>query len=258
MVDWGAGRYERTAEELQPVAEDLVARARLQPAERLLDIACGTGNGALLAARAGATVTGVDLARRLVEVARERAAADDLEIDWHVADAQALPFGDGSFDVAISVFGIIFAPDAGRAFSEAVRVLRPGGRALITVWTPVGAIAELSGRLAQAVADATGAAPVQRFAWHEPEAVEELAAERGASVQFLADGEVTFRAASAEEYLRRHEDFHPVSQEQRPILEQAGTYDAVRSEALAILSAANEPADGFAVTSRYRVIQIQR
>jgi ubiquinone/menaquinone biosynthesis C-methylase UbiE len=75
MVDWGAGRYERTADELQPVAETLIGIANIQPGERVLDVACGTGNGALLAAQAGASAMGIDLAPRLVEVARSRAHA---------------------------------------------------------------------------------------------------------------------------------------------------------------------------------------
>ena len=258
MVDWAAGRYERTAQDLEPVSEDVVARARIQAAERVLDVACGTGNAALLAAKAGAAVTGIDLARRLVEAARQRATAERLDVDFLVGDAQALPFGDGSFDVAVSVFGIIFAPDPKHAFSEVVRILRPGGRALITAWTPDGAIAAMSGLLTRAVADATNAPPSERFAWHEPEAIASLAATHAVDARFLEDGRVTFTADSAEAYLRRFEDDHPVSQLQRPILQRAGTYDAVRARALAVLTAANESSEHFAVTSRYRVLALTR
>ncbi len=258
MVDWAAGQYERTAEDLAPVAVDVTTRARIQPGERVLDIACGTGNAALLAAKAGAAVTGIDLARRLVEAARQRATAERLDVDFHVGDAQALPFGEGSFDVAVSVFGIIFASDAKRAFSEVTRVLAPGGRALITAWTPDGAIAAMSGLFTRAVADATKAPPSKRFAWHELDAINNLAASHAADARFLEDGRVTFSADSADSYLRRYEDLHPVSQEQRPILQQAGTYKAVRAQALALLTAANESPDGFAVTSSYRVLALTR
>ena len=258
MVDWGAGRYERTAADLEPVAEDVVARAAIRAGERVLDVACGTGNAALVAARAGAVVTGVDLAHRLVDVARGRAEEEGLDIDFHVGDAQALPFGDGSFDVVLSVFGIIFAPDPRHAFSEVVRVLRPGGRALITAWTPEGAIAEVSALLGHAVAEATGAPPNRRFAWHDSGAIAELAASHAVDAHFLQDRHVTFTAESAEDYIRGYETDHPVSQEQRPILERAGTYEAVRARALAVLSAANESPDGLAVTSRYRVLELTR
>jgi SAM-dependent methyltransferase len=257
MLDWGAGHYERTAEDLLPVAADVVARARIEPGERVLDIACGTGNAALLAARHGATSRGVDLAPRLIDVARERAKAALLPVHFDVGDAQALPYADASFDIVLSVFGMIFAPDAQRAFAELVRVLDPGGRALVTAWTPVGAIARLSGQFAGAVAEAQKAPPAKRFAWHEADAIGELAAEKGATAEFLADGEITFTADSPEDYLRRYEDLHPLSQQQRPILEDAGTYAAVRTEVLQALIDGNESPDGFAVTSGYRVIQIQ-
>jgi SAM-dependent methyltransferase len=258
MVDWAAGRYERTAEDLEPVAVDVITRARIQPGERVLDIACGTGNAALLAAEAGAAVTGIDLARRLVEAARQRATAERLQIDFHVGDAQALPFGDGSFDLAVSIFGLIFASDPDQAFSEVIRILRPGGRALITAWTPDGAIAAMSGLFARAVADATNAPPSKRFAWHEHDAISNLAATHAVDARFLEDGHVTFTADSPDAYLRRYEDLHPVSQEQRPILQDAGTYNEVRDQALALLTAANESPDAFAVTSSYRLLALTR
>src|SRR5205814_9555756 len=113
-VDWGAGRYERTAQELLPVAEQVVALARLRGGERVLDVACGTGNAALLAAEAGADVVGLDRAERLVAVARARVPG----ATFVVGDAQALPFADDEFDVAVSVFGVIFAEDPDRAVGE--------------------------------------------------------------------------------------------------------------------------------------------
>jgi ubiquinone/menaquinone biosynthesis C-methylase UbiE len=256
-VDWGAGHYERTADDLQPVAADVVARARIQPAERVLDVACGTGNAALQAARDGATTWGVDLAPRLIEVARERARTALLSVHFDVGDAQALPYGDASFEAVTSVFGVIFALDPQRAYTEIVRVLALGGRALITAWTPEGAIAAMSGSFARAVAEATNAPAVNRFAWHEAGPITALAAETGSTATFLADGQITFTAASAEDYLRRYEDLHPTSQAERPILELAGTYDTVRPQVLKILTDGNESSDGFAVTSRYRVIRIQ-
>src|SRR3954462_10924744 len=127
MVDWGVGEYEQTAAELEPVAEHVVALARLEAGERVLDVACGTGNAALLAARTGARATGVDGAPRLIEVARTRAAADGLAPAFVVGDVHQLPFGDGAFDVVLSVFGVVFADDPPRALGELVRVLRPGG-----------------------------------------------------------------------------------------------------------------------------------
>lgn len=132
MIDWGIGHYERTAAELAPVAELVVSFAKITPGERVLDLATGTGNAALLAAQSGAAVTGIDASPRLIDVARGRAAQARTGASFVVADLQALPFPGNMFDVALSVFGLIFAPDAERAFAEMIRVLRPDGRALVS------------------------------------------------------------------------------------------------------------------------------
>src|SRR5919199_1651139 len=105
MLDWSVGEYERSAHELAPAARHVVELAALAPGERVLDVACGTGNAALLAARAGAVVTGLDAAARLIDVARGRAADAGVEASFVVGDAQALPFEDGAFDAVLSIFG---------------------------------------------------------------------------------------------------------------------------------------------------------
>ena len=112
MIDWNIGRYEQTAAELEPVAAHVVALANLQRGEHVVDLATGTGNAALIAAGAGAVVTGVDTAPRLIDIARSRAVTERVEASFLVGDMQALPFDDGSFDIALSVFGLIFAADA--------------------------------------------------------------------------------------------------------------------------------------------------
>src|SRR5882762_8792091 len=104
MTDWGQGEYEHTAEELWPAAERVVTDAGIAEDERVLDLGCGTGNVALLAARAGAEVTAVDPAARLLSVARERLAEEDLDADFVQASAGELPFPDESFDAVLSVF----------------------------------------------------------------------------------------------------------------------------------------------------------
>src|SRR6185437_7039067 len=118
-----------TAAELEPAAAHLVSLARVLAGERVLDIATGTGNAALAAAREGATATGMDAAPRLIEVARQRAASDRLDASFVVGDLHELPFESGSFDCVVSVFGIIFAADPQRAVAELMRVLAPSGRA---------------------------------------------------------------------------------------------------------------------------------
>ncbi|HET9763719.1 MAG TPA: class I SAM-dependent methyltransferase, partial [Casimicrobiaceae bacterium] len=165
-IDWGLGEYETTAAELAPAAEHLISLARVRAGERVLDIATGTGNAALAAAREGATATGVDAAPRLIEVARQRAAADRLDASFVVGDLHELPFEPGAFDCVVSVFGIIFAADSQRAVAELMRVLAPGGRSLISVWVPAGPIDAMVGVFMRAVAQATGSQS-PGFAWND-------------------------------------------------------------------------------------------
>jgi SAM-dependent methyltransferase len=256
MIDWGIGQYEHVAAELEPAAREVVALAELEDGERVLDLATGTGNAALLAARGGAVVTGLDAAARLIDVARRRAADEGLDVAFVVGDVQALPFEDGEFDVVLSVFGMIFAPDAERATAETMRVLRRGGRAVISAWIPEGPIDAMAGAFGRAIADATGSRPA-RFAWHDVDAVAALADRHGADVRFH-DRELRIVAESPEAYFEANERRHPMSVAGRAVLERAGTAEAVRERALAILRAGNEDPSAFRVTSPYRVIELQR
>jgi SAM-dependent methyltransferase len=256
MVDWGTGQYERTASELEPVAEHVASLAGLERGERVLDVACGTGNAALAAARRGATVTGLDASARLLEVARDRAAAEEADASFLLGDMQALPFEDGTFDLALSIFGVIFAEDASAALAEMLRVLRPDGRALITAWVPVGAIHAMVGAFGEAMAAVSGPTPA-RFDWQDPRAVTELASAHGAAARFQ-DGGLTITAASPDAYLTSKEHHNPLSLAGRPVLERAGTYAIARGRALQALQEGNEDPDGFRVQTSYRVIEMRR
>ncbi len=255
MPDWGIGHYERFAPDLEPAAEHVVALAALHPGERVLDLGCGTGNAALLAARAGAAVTGIDPASRLVEIARERLAAECLDGSFVVGDAQALPFRDGEFDAVLSVFGVIFAADAERALSESIRVLSPAGRILISVWLPGGAVDAMTKVLLTAIGAALGR-EIPRFPWHDQTAVGQLAAKYGANVRTY-ESAVVFSRSRPEAYLRDQETHHPMTIAARGLLQQAGTYDAVRAQMLDALRRGNGDAT-FSTISRYRVIELRR
>jgi SAM-dependent methyltransferase len=250
------GRYETTATELEPVARRVVEQARIARGERVLDLACGTGNAAVLAAKAGASVTGLDASQRLVTVAAERAAGESLHIGWHTGDMHALPFADGSFELVISVFGVIFAQDPARAMSEIVRVLAPGGRALVTTWVPEGGIDAAVGIAVRAVAAATGFTP-PRFPWADRGAVSELVAGAGAEARF-SEGELIFTGSSPESYLDDVQALHPMSVATRPLLETAGVQAEVRERMIAALASHNEDPTGLLLTSRYLVVEIQR
>lgn len=114
-----------------------------QPGERWLDIACGAGNVSELAAGAGARVTGIDISPRLIDVAKQRAQALGYDIGYRVGDAEDLEVPDESFDVAVSSFGLIFAPDHAAVARELRRILVPGGRLAFSAWTPDGTIGDL-------------------------------------------------------------------------------------------------------------------
>jgi ubiquinone/menaquinone biosynthesis C-methylase UbiE len=146
---WGSGNYAVVAERISQAGEAVIEAAGVEPGLDVLDVACGTGNATIPAAKAGARVTGLDFAPALLEIARERSADAMVEIDWVEGDAQDMPFEDASFDRVLSVFGHMFAPDHERTAGEMKRVLRPGGVIAFACWMPEGAI----GRMFRVTAD---------------------------------------------------------------------------------------------------------
>ena len=133
---WGTGDYAVIGTTLQIVGESLAEACDLKTDERVLDVAAGNGNATLAAARRGCLVTSTDYVGSLLERGAERARGERLEVNFQVADAEALPFGDASFDAVLSTFGVMFAPDHARCASEMARVVRPAGRIGLANWTP--------------------------------------------------------------------------------------------------------------------------
>ena len=139
---WAAGDFDAIAERIWAVGGDLVERVGVAEGDRVLDVACGTGNAAIPAAVAGGAVTGLDITPELFEDARRRRRRGRGRDHWVEGDAEELPFGDASFDVVLSTFGCMFAPDHEVAAAEIARVLAPGGRFGIAAWQPQGSIGE--------------------------------------------------------------------------------------------------------------------
>jgi ubiquinone/menaquinone biosynthesis C-methylase UbiE len=139
---WMAGDFGEIARYTTDEAEGFVSRLHLGPAQRVLDVACGTGNLAIPAARAGARVIGVDIAENLLEQARRRAREEKLNVDFRDGDAEGLPFADGDFDAVITMFGAMFAPRPDRAAAELLRVCKPGGVIAMANWTPEGFVGQ--------------------------------------------------------------------------------------------------------------------
>ena len=143
QATWASGDYSAVGTRLLPTAERLCEAVDLRAGERVLDVACGNGNAALAAARRFCQVTGIDYVPALLERARRRAQAEGLEVTFQEADAEDLPFADGSFDAVLSTCGAMFAPDQERTAAELLRVCRPGGRIGMVNWTPDSYVGEL-------------------------------------------------------------------------------------------------------------------
>jgi ubiquinone/menaquinone biosynthesis C-methylase UbiE len=140
---WASGDYAVIGTTLQIVGEALCEAVDLRAGESVLDVAGGNGNASLAAARRFGAVTCSDYVSQLLERARERAEAERLEIAFKLADAEALPFADGSFDLVLSTFGVMFTPNQDKAAAELLRVCRPGGRIGLANWTPGGFVGQL-------------------------------------------------------------------------------------------------------------------
>lgn len=136
QATWATGDFNEIARQVMSASEALCQAVDPRPGQRVLDVACGSGNAALVAARRYCEVTGIDYVPALVERAKMRAVAEGTKIDFQVADAQALPFPDTHFDVLLSVFGVMFAPDQEQAASELLRVCGPGGKIGLCCWMP--------------------------------------------------------------------------------------------------------------------------
>ncbi|MBL0419058.1 methyltransferase domain-containing protein [Ramlibacter sp. AW1] len=157
---WSSGDYAVVGTTLQIVGETLCEAADLRAGERVLDVAAGNGNATLAAARRGSEVTSTDYVPALLERGRERAAAERLQaIQFREADAEALPFEDGSFDAVLSTFGCMFAPNGPRVAAELQRVCRPGGRIAMANWTPEGFIGQLFKLIGRHVPPPAGITP---------------------------------------------------------------------------------------------------
>jgi ubiquinone/menaquinone biosynthesis C-methylase UbiE len=189
---WSVGTYERFAARLAPVADQLVNLLEIQPGERVLDLATGTAEVALRAARAGATVTAIDIAEPMLAKARERAANEGLEITFDRGDVEYLPYEDACFDVLVSNFGLIFAPDHANVAAELARVSCSGARLGFTAWKPNPKLGELYRRFTEAPIEGREA-----YEWGREDHVEDMLGE-DFELEF-EDGTLWLEAESGEE-----------------------------------------------------------
>lgn len=195
---WSAGDYAEVCDRMIPeLGARLVSLAAVESGESVLDVAAGSGNATLPAARAGATVTALDITPALLEIGERRAAEAALEVAWVLGDAQALPFPDAAFDCVLSCVGVQFCADRAAAAAELTRVCRPSGRIALIAWTPEGFI----GQVLAAVARATGAgSPPPALAWGEEDRVAELLGRRPDEIAFTRE-DVMMTAPSAADWV---------------------------------------------------------
>jgi SAM-dependent methyltransferase len=196
QATWASGDFSVVASRIVFQAEHLCETADVQAGWRVLDVATGSGNAAIAAARRGCQVVGIDYVPALLRRARERAATEGLDVQFAVADAENLQFPDASFDAVLSIYGIMFAPDHRRAAAEAARVCRPDGRIALASWTPDGFIGETFRIVSRYIPPAPGLQPPVR--WGDEDYLGSLFGDAAASINSRRRTAV-FRFLSAEE-----------------------------------------------------------
>jgi ubiquinone/menaquinone biosynthesis C-methylase UbiE len=244
QATWASGDFAVIGTTLQLVGESLCEAVDLRGGQRVLDVACGNGNATLAAARRFADVTGVDYVPALLAAAQRRAAAEGLAVELHEGDCEALAFADGAFDVVLSTFGCMFAPDQERTASELVRVCRPGGRIGLASWTAegfIGALFRTVGRLAPPPAGIRS--PLQ---WGSPDRLRELFP-HAASITSTRR-EFAFRYRSPEHFVEVFRTYYGPTHKAFKALDATGR-QMLQRDLLALLDEWNSAADGTLVAS---------
>jgi SAM-dependent methyltransferase len=239
---WSAGDFDAIAQRIWAVGDDLVERVGVNEGDRVLDVACGTGNAAIPAAAKGGVVTGLDITPELLEDAKRNAEKYGVEAEWVEGDAQDLPFDDGSFDLVLSTFGCMFAPDHAKTAAEIVRVLRPGGRFGVVAWRPEGNIGKFFMTISKyAPPPPEGFQPPPL--WGVRDHVTEIFAPTGAELSF-EDGAAQWRFDSIEETVEEYsKKFGPIVM-LRPALEADGRWESLLADLEAMYQEVNAATDG--------------
>jgi len=241
---WSSGDYHAVAARIHVVAERLVDAADLHAGWQVLDVATGSGNAAIAAARLGCVTVGADYVPALLERARVRAAAEELAIEFVEGDAEALPFDDASFDAVTSVFGVMFAPDHERAAAELLRVTRSGGTIALASWAPDGFLGDFFRTMAAHVPPPAGVP--SPMLWGTETHLRNLFGDEVASLR-SSERTFTFRFRSADEFvsffrawygptLKAFESLDPGRSEalERDLRRLADRYDRLGADAIAI------------------------
>jgi ubiquinone/menaquinone biosynthesis C-methylase UbiE len=252
---WSSGDYAVVGTTLQIVGENLCEALDLRAGQKVLDVAAGNGNVSLAAARRWCDVTATDYVGGLLERARERAMADGLRMAFKEADAENLPFADGSFDVVVSTFGVMFTPDQDRAASELLRVCRTGGKIGLANWTPDGFIGQLFKTIGKHLPPPAGAK--SPALWGTKSRLVELFAETPVTIDAHSHNFV-FRYRSPEHWLEIFRTFYG------PVLKAFAALDAEQQtvlthDLLTLIERFNRSGDGsMVVPSEYLEVVITK
>jgi len=254
QATWASGDYATIGTTLQIVGETLAEAADIRAGQTVLDVAAGNGNATLAAARRYARVTSTDYVPALLDKGRARAAAEALEVAFQVADAEALPFADASFDAVLSTFGVMFTPDHARAAAELLRVTRPGGRIGLANWTPAGFIGQLFKIIGVYVPPAAGLK--SPALWGSEAHLAELF---GARAQLRCERRhFTFRYLSAAHFVRVFRELYGPTHKAFAALDAQGQH-ALERDILALLERTNTAgAASLVVPSEYLEVVITK
>ena len=251
---WSSGDYALIGTTLQIVGEELCEALDIRSGQKVLDVAAGNGNVSLAAARRWCDVVATDYVPALLDRARERAAAERLDIEFREADAEALPFPDGSFDVVVSTFGVMFTPDQERAAAEMARVCKRGGKIGLANWTPEGFIGQVFKTIGKHVPPAAGAK--SPALWGTRARIEELFGPHGRIDS--AQRNFVFRYRSPQHWLEVFKTYYGPVLKTFAALEPAAQA-ALQRDLMALIERFNRSGDGtMVVPSEYLEIVITR
>ena len=255
QATWASGDFAVIGTTLQIVGESLAEAADIRAGERVLDVAAGNGNATLAAAHRFAEVTSIDYVSALLDKGRARAAAEGLQVDFRIADAEDLPFKDGSFDVALSTFGAMFTPDHTRPAREMLRVVRDGGRIGLANWTPEGFIGQLFKVIGNYIPAPIGLK--SPALWGTEPHIVELFGAQAIAIRTVRKN-LNFRYRSAAHWIQIFRDFYGPTLKAFAALDSAGQ-DALEKDITALLNRCNiaGPAS-LVVPSEYLEVVITR
>ena len=237
---WSSGDYAVVGTTLQIVGEQLCEALDLRAGSKVLDVAAGNGNATLAAARRWCDVTSTDYVPALLKRGRERAAADHLMVEFREADAEALPFADGSYDVVVSTFGVMFTPDQDKAAAELARVCKSGGKIGLANWTPQGFIGQLFKTIGGHVAPPAGVK--SPALWGTPARLKEMFGDQASEI--TAEPRMfVFRYRSPEHWLEIFKSYYGPMLKAFAVLDESGQA-ALRRDLITLLGEFNRADDG--------------